>query len=240
MSLQQCHVHSAGSLGTTLLLIWRVVSVWSSWQESKLLTASAATIVESGTHNKAEWSQWRHSRQTLIDDQRWLSLFTQTGIMARLSDMLWINKWAADATGLQPVYCLSCFWKAFKGRAWRWKWKLQANVAVAHLLQYMSAVRYGDPHQSTGTTGSGRTSLLVRPALIEIQTGANEACNQIRAKTLGRLQGRLGIRATRPTGSTGKISGVHISSSQSSLVCVQLTSNTRNGWKNMHVLEIHT
>jgi len=40
--------------------------------------------------------------------------------------------------------------------------------------------------------------------LIEIQTVANEACNQIRAETLGRLRGRLGIQATRPQGALEK------------------------------------
>lgn len=44
----------------------------------------------------------------------------------------------------------------------------------------------------------------MQPALIEIQTGANEACNQIRAVTLGRLLGRMGIQATRPQGALAK------------------------------------
>lgn len=52
--------------------------------------------------------------------------------------------------------------------------------------------------------GSGSSSLLVQPALIEIQTGANEACNQIRAETPGRLLGRLGIQAARPQGALAK------------------------------------
>lgn len=68
----------------------------------------------------------------------------------------------------------------------------------------------------------GRASLSVQPALIEIQTGANEACNQIRAVTLGRLLGRMGIQGNKATGSTGKISGVCISGSQTSLICAEL------------------
>lgn len=44
----------------------------------------------------------------------------------------------------------------------------------------------------------GRVSLPVQPALIEKQTGANEACNQIRADALGTLLGRLGKQAARP------------------------------------------
>lgn len=51
---------------------------------------------------------------------------------------------------------------------------------------------------------SSRASLLAWQALIEIQTGANEACNQIRAEALGRLLGRLGIQATRPQGELAK------------------------------------
>ena len=48
---------------------------------------------------------------------------------------------------------------------------------------------------------SGRASLPAQPALIEIQTVANEACNQIRAETQGRL---LGIPAMRPQGALTK------------------------------------
>lgn len=80
--------------------------------------------------------------------------------------------------------------------------KLEVNIFVAHRL--MSAVRHGDPCWSTRTIGSGRASLSAQPALIEIQTGANEACNQIRAETLGRLLGRLGIQATGPQGALAK------------------------------------
>lgn len=52
--------------------------------------------------------------------------------------------------------------------------------------------------------GVGGASLSAQPASIEIQTGANEACNQIRAETRGRLPGRQGIQATRPQGALAK------------------------------------
>lgn len=68
----------------------------------------------------------------------------------------------------------------------------------------MSAVRHGDSCRNTRTMRSSRVSLLAQPALIEIQTGANEACNQIRVETLGRLLGRLGILAMRPQGELAK------------------------------------
>lgn len=74
--------------------------------------------------------------------------------------------------------------------------KLQlCGFAVDHL---MWAWR---PCQSTWTMELCRASQL---ALIEIQTGANEACNQIRAETLRRLEDRMGIRATRPQGAVAK------------------------------------
>lgn len=46
--------------------------------------------------------------------------------------------------------------------------------------------------------------MSAQAALIEIQTGANEACNQIRAETLERLPGLTGIQATRPQGAAAK------------------------------------
>lgn len=79
---------------------------------------------------------------------------------------------------------------------------LQVRSAVARHL--MSAVRHGDPCQCIRTMGSGRALLPVQPVLIEIQTGANEACNQIRAGTLGRLLGSLGIQAARLQGALAK------------------------------------
>ena len=50
----------------------------------------------------------------------------------------------------------------------------------------------------------GRSPVPVRPALIEKQTGANEACNQIRVDALGRMRGGLGIQAARPAGALTK------------------------------------
>jgi len=66
--------------------------------------------------------------------------------------------------------------------------KLQVDICVAR--GRMSAVRQHEPRRCR--------------ALIEIQTGANEACNQIRAEALGRPPGY------EAAGTAGQISGATV------------------------------
>lgn len=75
------------------------------------------------------------------------------------------------------------------------------------------AVRHGyclsEHMNNKGPAGLG--CRLRGGALIEIQTGANEACNQIKAETTGEAAGQAGNTSNEATRSTGKISGVSIS-----------------------------
>lgn len=74
-----------------------------------------------------------------------------------------------------------------------------------------------------------------QPALIEIQTGANEACNQIRAETLSRLEDRMGIQATGPQGAVAKY--LEFTSAEIRISHFVLRVTHMSGWKNM--LEMH-